>query len=119
TVFKTASPISLPEPGGVVTFTVRVDNTSAETITLTSLTDNVHGNLDNQGTCAVTQTIAVGGFYQCTFSATVTGNAGDSETDTVTATAQDDENNLTTDTDTATVTIIDALPTIIVLKTAN
>ena len=54
-----------------------------DTVTITSLTDSIHGNLNGQGTCAVPQTIPAGGFYQCTFTANVTGNAGYSETDIV------------------------------------
>ncbi|UCD25292.1 MAG: hypothetical protein JSW51_05050, partial [Gemmatimonadota bacterium] len=119
TVAKTASPTSVAEPGDVVTFTVRVKNTSAETLTLTSLVDDIHGDLDGQGTCSVTQTIAVGGFDQCQFSATVSGSAGDSETDTVTAEVEDDEGNTASNDDDATVNITDVLPTITVVKTAS
>ena len=40
TVTKTANPTTLPEPGGPVTFTVVVRNTSAvDSITVTSLGD--------------------------------------------------------------------------------
>lgn len=84
-VTKTASPTELPEPGGAVTFTVRVDNTGAADVELTGLVDDVHGDLDGQGTCSVPQTLSVGGFYECSFSALVSGAAGDIETDTVTA----------------------------------
>ena len=107
-VTKTADPTSLPEPGGTVTFSVRVDNTSVEELTLTALNDDIHGDLDGQGTCTVPQTIAVGGFYQCSFTATVTGNTGDSETDIVTASGVDDDGNSVSDYDDATVTITDA-----------
>jgi uncharacterized repeat protein (TIGR01451 family)/fimbrial isopeptide formation D2 family protein len=118
-VTKTANPVTLPEPGGAVTFAVRVDNTSAETITLTSLNDDVYGNLDGQGTCVVTQTIPVGSSYSCVFIATISGNAGDIVTDIVTAQAQDDESNTASDDDDATVSLTDVLPTISVVKTAN
>jgi hypothetical protein len=119
TVNKSANPITLPEPGGSVTFTVRVDNTSPESLTLTSLTDSIHGNLNNKGTCSTPQTIDISGSYQCSFSATVSGNAGHSETNTVTATAKDDENNSVQHQDDATVTITDVLPTLTVAKSAN
>jgi hypothetical protein len=105
TVTKTASPTSIDEPGGPVSFTVRVDNTgTAEPVTLTTLSDDIHGDIDGQGDCSVPQTIAASGFYQCSFTVTVNGNAGDSETDTVTATAEDDETNQTQAQDSATVT---------------
>lgn len=119
-VDKTVDPLTLPEPGGVVTFTVVVTNTSVEPVTLTSLVDDVHGDLDGQGTCAVPQTLPINGVYTCVFPATVTGNAGYVEIDTVTATAQDDEGNTVTDSDDATVTIIPApTPQVEVVKTLD
>ena len=48
-VTKAASPTSVAEPGGTVTFTVIVDNTSVEPITITSLTDDVFGDLLDAG----------------------------------------------------------------------
>ncbi|MCG8460012.1 MAG: GEVED domain-containing protein, partial [Holophagales bacterium] len=107
-------------PGGSVTFTVRVENTSgSEPVTLTSLVDDIHGDLDGQGTCSMPQTLTEGSSYSCTFSALVEGNAGDTETDTVTAAASDDEGNSVQAADTATVTITDVLPTVRVAKTAS
>ncbi len=41
----------MAEPGGDVTFTVRIDNTSAvDDVTIDSLTDTIYGDLDGQGT---------------------------------------------------------------------
>ncbi|OGO71216.1 MAG: hypothetical protein A2Z37_07255 [Chloroflexi bacterium RBG_19FT_COMBO_62_14] len=106
-VIKTASQTSLPVPGGSVDFTVRVDNTSTvDSLTITSLTDSVHGDLDGQGTCLVPQTILAAGFYECVFSASVTGSTGYSETDTVTAAGTDDDGSPVSDSDSATVTIV-------------
>ena len=46
TVDKTANPTMLPEPGGDVTYTIVVTNTSPdETVTLTDLDDNRFGDL--------------------------------------------------------------------------
>ena len=46
-VTKTADPTEVAEPGGLVGFTVRVDNTSAvDSVTIDSLIDSVHGDLD-------------------------------------------------------------------------
>ena len=112
-VTKTASPTSVSEPGGSVSFTVLVSNNSAaESVQLTALTDDIHGNLNGKGDCAVPRTIAASGSYQCSFSAMVSGNAGDTETDTVTATAEDDESNSVPASDAATVMITDLIPTI-------
>ena len=119
TVSKTASPESLPEPGGDVTFAVEVSNTGAESLTLTSLVDDIHGDLNGQGDCSVPQAIGPGMSYSCSFMASVMGDAGASETDTVTATLSDDEMNSTTPSDSATVTITDVLPTASVTKAAS
>jgi hypothetical protein len=122
-VDKTAQPTSLAEPGGLVTFTVVVTNTSASTdpVTITSLTDDIHRNLNIQGTCvgAVGTTIQPDGSFSCSFTATVSGNAGYSETDTVTVTGTDDEGNTTMATDSATVNITNVDASITLVKTAN
>ena len=76
-VTKTANPTSLPEPGGSATFSVVIQNTSAaDSVTISSLTDDVYGDLDGKGTCDVPQTIAPGGSYSCAFTGAVAGNAG-------------------------------------------
>lgn len=122
-VVKTANPTSVLEGAGQsVTFSVVVDNDSvADPLTLTSLVDDIHGDLNGQGDCSVPQTIALGGSYSCSFSAVVDGPAFSSETDTVTATGQDDETpaNEVSDTDSATVTILDDEAMIELIKTAN
>lgn len=119
-VLKSANPASLPEPGGPVTFTVQINNTSsADSITINTLTDSIHGNLDGQGDCAVPQTIPAGDSYTCQFSANVTGNSGDVETDTVTADATDDDGHPLSSSDDATVTITNASSSIVVTKSAN
>ena len=120
-VIKTANPTRIDEPGGDVTFTVRVENPSGvDSVTINSLTDDIHGDLDGQGSCSVPQEIAPGGFYQCGFTAEVTGNADDTETDTVTASGQDDDGAPVSDSDTATVTINGVPPGgITVTKTAD
>ncbi len=88
-VIKTANPSSVTAPGGDVTFTVRVDNVSNVVVTLNSLVDDVHGDLNGQGTCGVPVAVAVGGFYECQFTVTVTGDPGFVETDTITVTGTD------------------------------
>ena len=120
TVTKTATPTTLPEPGGNATFDVKVENTSSvDSVTISSLTDDVYGNLDGKGTCDVPQTIAAGASYSCSFSGAVSGNAGSSHTDVVTASGTDDDGNPVTDDDDATVTITDVAGSIAVTKTAT
>lgn len=120
-VDKTADPTVLDEPGGQVTFTVKVTNTSFEAVTLDSLSDDIHGDLNGQGTCVAdgSVTIAAGDTYTCSFSAMVSGNAGDFETDIVTAIVSDDEGSTASDEDDATVTIINVDPSVRVIKDAT
>lgn len=119
TVGKTPGVATIPEPGGSVTFTVVVTNTSVESVTLTSLTDTDFGNLNGQGTCATGGTIVAGGTYSCSFSGTVSGNAGSTHSNTVTALVSDDEGNLASNTGVANVGITDVLPTLVVTKSAG
>ncbi|MCB1609563.1 MAG: hypothetical protein KDI71_21575, partial [Xanthomonadales bacterium] len=77
---------------------------------INTLVDDIHGDLNGQGDCTVPQTIAAGASYSCAFSATVNGNAGDTETDTITAAGTDDDSNPISASGSATVTILDVLP---------
>lgn len=105
-VTKTAEPTSVVEPGGPVTYTVQIDNTSAiDAVTIESLSDSVYGDLDGQGDCSLPQTIPAGGAYTCSFTADVIGNAGESETDVVTASGTDDDGIPVSGSDDAVVTI--------------
>jgi hypothetical protein len=120
-VTKTVDPGSLPEPGGWFQFTVRVTNHSVEDVALTSLVDDLHGDLDGMGTCVVSpqgRSIGPGEWYECTFGVEIFGNAGYSETDTVSAAASDDEGNTAVASGSATVTITDAWPVVDLGKTA-
>ena len=119
TLLKTAVPTTLPEPGGSFTFDVLVTNTSVEPVTLTSLVDDIYGDLDGLGTCSVPQALAIGGTYACSFAGSFAGDAGDTQTDTIVASVRDNEGNTATDADDATVTLTDVLPTILVDKAAN
>jgi citrate lyase gamma subunit len=70
-VTKTPDPAELPIPGGEVSYTVAVANTGLSDVTIDSLTDDMFGDLNGQGSCAVPQTIAVGESYECSFTANV------------------------------------------------
>ncbi|HRQ41174.1 MAG TPA: lamin tail domain-containing protein [Chloroflexota bacterium] len=97
-VTLTAVPGSIPEPGGVVTLTVRIDNDGLLPVTLETLTANEVQNLNGQGSCQTGQEIAAGGYYSCQYSAAMVGLEGDQVVYTVTATAVDFFNNNATDT---------------------
>ena len=90
----------MPEPGATVTFTVEVENLSVEAVTLTSLSDDVFGDLLDPANPAVSANtcpaqpaaIPVGGTFSCSFDAFVAGDAGGPDhVDTVTATVVDDD----------------------------
>ena len=119
TVDKTALPLTRAEPGGSFTFSVVVTNTSFESVTITALGDDIYGNLDGKGTCAIGAVLAPdGGQYSCSFSGSFHGNAGDSQTDIVTASAVDDDGSTASADDDAVVSLTDVKPTISVDKTA-
>ena len=116
---KTASSTSVLESGEDVTFTIVVSNNSIETVTVTSLVDDKFGNLNGQGNCLLPQTLVGNTSYTCA----VTKKIGDwtltPHSNTVTANSQDNEGNTASASASASVTIIDLLPKIAVIKSAN
>ncbi|MEA2195652.1 MAG: hypothetical protein QOG42_2112, partial [Solirubrobacteraceae bacterium] len=124
-VVKTAAPLTRVEPGGTFTFSLVVSNPSTvDPITITSLNDNIYGNLATRGgvnTCAalIGTTLAPGASSpSCSFEGTFTGAGGASQTDIVTVVGTDSNGNTANDTDDATVTL-QPLPQIQVVKTAT
>lgn len=126
-VAKSANPTQVTEPGGTVTFQVKVRNSAgAQALTLVRLEDNLYGDLTNPGNSRISSSncalvgIAPGDTYQCTFKAEVTGSNGSTVTDTVTAKAKDSGGNAVQGSDQATVTIgAQPQPGVTVTKTAN
>ncbi|WNO08772.1 hypothetical protein [Teredinibacter sp. KSP-S5-2] len=121
-VTKTPSVNEVLEPGGNVTFSVSVTNTSlasSDTVIISLLTDSIYGDLNGKGTCSAPQTIAPGATYNCSFTEFVAGNAGYTETDVVTASGADDEGNAVSDSDSATVVVNDVPSSISVVKVAD
>ncbi|TWH77662.1 DUF7507 domain-containing protein [Sedimentibacter saalensis] len=113
-VTKTASPLTMAEPGGEFTYTYVVKNIGTVPVTLTSVVDDIIGPIElpadvelapGESTAAMTakHTYTDDGVY----------------TNTVIATAKDNKNNTITDTDSAEVTVTDTLPSITVTKVAN
>lgn len=111
-VTKAATPDSLWEPGGDVSFDVLVENTSETRVTVTSLVDSSIGDLAvfGQSTCSVPQSLAPAGdegsTYSCTFSAFIGGDPG-THANTVTVSGLDDQGAVVTATDTEEVEITD------------
>ena len=123
-ITKTAGAGSVPEPGADVSFSVSVQNTSPEPVTLTALTDSVNGAAAFPltgvagTTCALPQTIGAGGSYGCVFTQHVTGDGNASVSDTVKATAHDNDGNTVNGQDSEIVGVTDVMPVISVTKVA-
>jgi hypothetical protein len=143
-VVKDASPTSLNEPGGSVTFSVTVSNpASATSVTLTSLVDDPDNNAATNNSitydansnptlasiCGSTllapcgpnpNSCAPASSTTCTFTHTVSGNAGQSITDKACVSGTDSNNGSVGPTcDTASVSIRDVLPTATVAKSVE
>ena len=132
-VTKTPSADSLPEPGGPVTYTVSVWNTSPEAVTVTSLTDTIGAevadllataaNSDcdtvNRGLAASNGSRGGADTMSCSFTLTVAGNAYSVHDDRVDAVITDDDDTTATDYAVARVTLTDVLPTLDVTKVAS
>jgi len=90
-VKKTASSTTLPAPGGTITYTVRITNTSkVDAITISTMTDDkIPGNLNAQ--CGLPKLILKNNVHQCTYTDSVTGSSGYVETGTVTVSGNDDD----------------------------
>ncbi|MBM3152632.1 MAG: sortase, partial [Chloroflexi bacterium] len=125
-VTKTADPTSIPEPGGSIDFDVTVENTGAVSAVVVSLTDSVFGDITSTGHHGITATdcgtgalLMPGNTYSCTFTATISGNAGDTHANTVTITLRDNDGSEGSDTDDASVDVTDVLSSATVQKTAD
>jgi hypothetical protein len=112
TVAKTALPQARVAPGGLFTFGVAIASTSVEPVTITSLVDDVYGDLAQLtgSTCAqlVGRTLAPAEQVTCTFEGQLTGQPGDAQTDVVTVTVTDDEGSTGTAQDDATIRLVAA-----------
>jgi len=91
-VVKTASPITMPEPGGQVTYNVQVTNqASIVSVTLKTINDDIYGDLhvanpnvtDNTCPSLVNTVLGPGASASCSFKAMVSGNVGQKITDVV------------------------------------
>jgi hypothetical protein len=127
-VTKTPDVGSVSEPGDTVTFSVDVENTSVESLTLTVLNDSVFGNLLDPAnpnvtanTCPAQSTaIGIGATLSCSFDGFVAGDAGEPDhLNTVGATAVDVSSNPATGFDSATVSFLDVLPSVGLSKTPS
>lgn len=120
-VVKTANPVEVLEPGGLVEFNVAITNNSvsSDPVTIDYFNDSIYGDLSVLGTCSVDFVIEPGSTYNCSFSALVSGPPGSSETDVVTASGVDDDGVSVSGSDSANVAINDVPSSIVVTKTGN
>jgi uncharacterized repeat protein (TIGR01451 family) len=123
-VVKTASPDTLAEPGGSVTYTVTITNFGIDPnnpFTVDALDDDVFGDLNGQGDCSVPQEIDPGELnaYTCQFTKSLTGDGGSTHTNTVTASGADTHGNEGEASDDADVTFTNVDPIVNITKSAN
>jgi len=114
---KLANPETVPEPGGSVTFTLHIQNTSVtDTVTVNALLDSQLGI--PKGSCTTGFDLSPGEVYDCSYTGLVQGNAGEFVTNRILVTGTDDDGRLVFDNDAATVTITGQVPDIEVRKLA-
>lgn len=79
-VLASADPVAIKEPGGKVTYSVRITNTSPDLdLAVTSVVDNVFGDLGDEGGSGcfdVPINLAPGQFTNCQFTEQITGTGG-------------------------------------------
>jgi uncharacterized repeat protein (TIGR01451 family) len=122
-VQKSANPTTVKEPGGPVTFSVTITNTSVDVdVAIQNVVDDKFGDLDDDGGNGcfdVPINLAPGGKVNCTFSKTITGVGGTSHVNTVTASGTDENGNKVSDSDDARVDITERLIDLVVVKEAS
>ena len=130
TVDKSDDDAVFAEPGGYVTYTVTVKNTTAEAVVITGIADRIvnvgldlditkNGDIVSGTTCGalVGSTLAGNGTTTCSFTIPIFGNAGYVKLDRVTVTVADNEKNVADASDDDTTPIVDVKPAISVQKT--
>ncbi|MCG8459522.1 MAG: GEVED domain-containing protein, partial [Holophagales bacterium] len=78
-------PTLVPEVGGDVSFDVEVLNTGTGIASVTTLFDDLAGDLNGRGTCAIPQLIVAGGSYSCSYTLELSGPVDETETHVITA----------------------------------
>ena len=104
---KSANPTIVRVPGEQVTFTAQVQNTSAtEELTISSLVDDIYGDLNNFPDCQLPQVLPAAGVYTCQFTGNVTGDSAALHRNTLTMTGTDESGDPIADSDWAIVLIL-------------
>jgi len=107
-VTKEASQTTITEPGGDVTFTVTVKNSSAvDMVTIDQVVDNIYGDLASSCTPALPATLAPAATLHCRFVGTISGAVGTVHLNEATASGIDDDGYPVSDSDIESVEITD------------
>lgn len=101
----TAVPLTLPEPGGLVTFALHIQNTGPFTLTLSAMVDDAWGSLHGQGSCLLPQTVGINDQYACAYNGAVSGQMGEVITHTAVVTGTTTNSLIAVNSATASVTI--------------
>lgn len=104
-VTLTAVPLTVTAPGGPVTFTLHIVNDGPITVTLSTLDDDVWGDLNGRGTCLTPQAVGLSGMYSCDYGGIVSGQAGQAVAHTAVAGGSGQNDMSVSGSDTAVVTI--------------
>ncbi|MGH3132147.1 MAG: prealbumin-like fold domain-containing protein [Gaiellaceae bacterium] len=124
-VSKSASPTQLEEPGGQVTYSVTIQNTSNVMVSITQVVDDKFGNLENvaggnpSGCFDVPINIEPGDSVNCMFPKSITGAGGTSHVNVVTASGSDEFGNPVTGSDDARVDLTPRLIDLQIVKEAT
>jgi uncharacterized repeat protein (TIGR01451 family) len=121
-VQKSAEPTTIKEPGGQVTYSVRVTNTSNVDITVTNVVDDKFGDLDDSGGNGcfdVPINLGPGEFSTCQFTRQITGTGGTEHVNVVCADGVDEFGHVLRDCDDARVTITPRLIDLVIVKEAS
>lgn len=120
TITKQVVPTMLPEPGGEVTFTVGVTNTSEmDSVRILSIEDSVFPNISDTCDHDLNIPLEAGDTITCMFTEPVSGNANYIHTNVVTVTGRTTNTAKIVETAEATVTITDVPSSISVSKTSD
>ena len=121
-VQKSASPTSLKEPGGLVTFSVTIKNVSVVNVAIEEVVDDKFGDLDDEGGNGcfdVPINLMPMESVNCTFQREITGPGGTSHVNTVAASGRDAFGNPVFDSDDARVDITPRLIDLVIVKEAS
>jgi uncharacterized repeat protein (TIGR01451 family) len=121
-VQKSASPTSLNEPGGLVTFSVTIKNVSVVNVAIQDVVDDKFGDLDDEGGTGcfdVPVNLMPMENVNCTFQRQITGPGGTSHVNTVAASGRDAFGNFVFDSDDARVDITSRLIDLVIVKEAS